>query len=608
MYPNEQQSYFKVGYALAKKWQPLLEGIEGEYNIINAAILLENESQHGTALISESTSSGVGTQASPNIAQFQHYLLPLVRRVYPNLIINDLVGVQPMTSPASLVFYLKYRYQGLVNSMNAPAGGGPLTTQQNPKGSTAAGTQYGNFIGDTWSIDPYYSLQTVRRESLGAFAAAAAGATVGGAGGIALAANPYISVSGEVYFLIANGATYAAAANVDLIKLSGMPSSAAPSTAGVTLTLIATLKGAATGASVAVDLSDASVTPATNKLVVTVAGGSGLTILASTQAVNASAAQQLYLNTVTYDFNMEDNRQLPEIDLYVESSPVTARTRKLRTKWTIEAAQDLRAMHNIDAEKELVALLGNEIAAEIDREVLNALITNAGIRTIYDYSNPFVVGGFVSNANAVSGPVATGTALGAAPVINIVGSGNFDDRNRALMYQIIEASNQIYRQSLRGSGNWVVTSPEIASKLESLREWLPDAASGFTYNLGIQLSGTLNGQFKMYKDPLFPKDLVLIGFKGSSFMDAGFFYCPYVPLQMTPTVLDPETFNPRKGLMTRYGTVFVENGPRMYAVIKVNNLTAVGSGGITNVGLDGNGISSQIQGRSVIDGSGDDLI
>jgi hypothetical protein len=256
---------------------------------------------------------------------------------------------------------------------------------------------------------------------------------------------------------------------------------------------------------------------------------------------------------------MGGNRQLPEMELEVASNPVTAQTRKLRTKWTIEASQDLRAMHNVDAEQELVALLANEVTAEIDREIINDLIVNALIRIEYDYSNPFLVGG-------------QGLTAGAIP-----GATNFDDRNKALFYQILEVSNQIYRQSLRGAGNWIVTSPEVASKLESLLEFKPDARTDFQYNLGIQLTGSLNGQFRVFKDPLFPRDLVLVGYKGNSFMDAGFFYCPYVPLQLTPTVLDPESFNPRKGLITRYGKVLVENGARLYGVVRVNNLSAIGA-------------------------------
>ncbi len=108
-------------------------------------------------------------------------------------------------------------------------------------------------------------------------------------------------------------------------------------------------------------------------------------------------------------------------------------------------------------------------------------------------------------------------------------------------------------------------------------EFKPDARTQSTYNLGIVYSGTLNGQFKVYKDPLFPPNLILVGYKGDTFMDAGYFYCPYIPLQLTPTVLDTESFNPRKGLVTRYGKVLVENGPRMYGVIRVLNLTAVGA-------------------------------
>jgi hypothetical protein len=561
--------YTEIGRRLVNKWDSLLEGIDNPTARVNTAILLENESQRGSVhVMNEDTQSGqtgggpdwgATTGAGDDIAPFQHYLLPLVRRVYPNLIANELVGVQPMTSPASLVFYLKYRYTGLVEQIanvsdntSSPetTGTGRLSDSAVANGQTAAGTEYGNFIGNTWNIDPYYTLQKIYRE------------------------NP-TSTPNAVTPTAATGA------------FTAYTLKAVPKIDTVDVTVQWTFTDGTDTVVVSRGENDSTPTlQSSTKSTVTAVGGGALTVTSTTVAGAAvtftDSASPDFVPTsvtvgITYEYDMEGNRQLPEIELEVASSAVTAQTRKLRTKWTIEASQDLRAMHNIDAEQELVSLLANEVTAEIDREILNDLITEAGIRVDYNYANPFIVGGQNLSAAAIPGVT------------------SFDDRNKSLLYQILEVSNQIYRQSLRGAGNWVVTSPELAAKLESLLEFKPDARTDNQYNLGITSTGTVNGQFRVYKDPLFPPNLILVGYKGSSFMDAGMFYCPYVPLQLTPTVLDPESFNPRKGLITRYGKVIVENGARMYGLIRVTNMTAIGANRLPGADRAGDGTTDSQQ-------------
>ena len=576
-----------VARALSQKWGYLLEGIKSESVRGTTAILLENESQRGHQLMTETGtysgqtataggydfSAGNGTGAGNDIAPFQHYLLPLVRRVYPNLIANELVGVQPMTSPASLVFYLKYKYTGLVNPDTVVSN--VVTPTASAKGLTAAGTEYANFSGNTWAIDPYYSLQTVFRENPAAGLTSLSGTTTVTFSTVPLAQpvvpSTVIVQAGNIV-LIATDTTTGDTSSITIPvgtdgKATGLPVIAAVTGAGVVGLAAADVFSMTTGAPVLV--------VATVQVINMTTGVVALQVGPVTNGISA-VATATSTATRSYDYNMEGNRTMPEMELQVESNPVAAKTRKLRTKWTIEAAQDLRAMHNIDAEQELIAVLANEVTAEIDREIINDLLVNAAIRVTYDYSNPFIVGGTAANVlNGLYGP-----STATPGTYAIVGSGNFDDRNKALFYQILECSAQIYRQSLRGSGNWIVTSPEVSAKLESLTEFKPDAKSDTTYNMGISYAGTLNGAFKVYKDPLFPKDKILVGYKGQSFMDAGYFYCPYVPLQLTPTVLDTESFNPRKGLITRYGKVLVENGARMYARISVSNLSAVGADGL----------------------------
>jgi hypothetical protein len=548
---NKLHQYTAIGNQLLNKWNPLVEGLEGRSKI-NTAMLLENEQQRGLALFEDSQSGqsgggagwGATVGAGNDVAPFQHYLLPLVRRVYPNLIANELVGVQPMTSPAALVFYLKYRYSGLVEQV-ADTTTGKLSDVATFNGQTAPGTEYGNFIGNTWNIDPYYTLQKVYRENPAV-------------GGNAVAVTPATGLF-PTYTLLASP-------KIDNIGTTVRWSFSD----GTDTVVVSSVEGAAS-----------AVLESTTNAAYSVTSGGVLTVTSTTVAATAIVFGGGFTATsvtagITYEYDMENNRNLPEIELEVSSHAVEAQTRKLRTKWTIEASQDLRSQHNVDAEQELVSLLASEVTAEIDREILNDLITEAGIRVDYDYSNPFLVGG----------------TPGAG---SIPGVTSFDDRNKALMYQILEVSNQIYRQSLRGAGNWIVTSPEVAAKLESLNEYKPDNVTDTQANIGIVSKGTVNGQFRVYKDPLFPANLILVGYKGSSFMDAGFFYCPYVPLQLTPTVLDPETFNPRKGLITRYGKVLVENGARMYGLIRVQNLTAIGANRLPGADRAGDGTTDGTQ-------------
>jgi len=578
-------TYRKIAGMLIERWKPMLRGLRGEERIMNTAILLENTWRYGAMYLNEgmiseftgSTLAGPSGQV-PQIAVFRHYLMPLIRRMYPNLITNSLVGVQPMTGPTSQIFYLKYFYSGMVDQQN------PWGTAATAKGATAPGTEYANFVGNTWFVDPYYSLQTVRREPLsiggGTIGAGMAAFPSTGTHAAVQANAPIFNNSAKLYVLMGTAATYAgcmaAGQTLHLVELTGWVNAAAP--AALTATVLATLNGAA----VITNLFTGFINAATNTFSLTVAAGSMTNLLSNAEVALAVAAGQPFLgmNTFTYDINMENRPELPELSLEIDSHLVEVQTRKLRTVWSIEAAQDMRAMHQIDAEKELVSLLSSEIAAEIDRETLNNLIINAGHRRNYDYSNPFIVGGFAVGGGTGMlsyNQAAALPGIGGAPWYTVPGSGNFNDRNRALLYQFLELGNDIYRQTLRGQANWVVTSPAIAAKLESLSEYEAVKGADNMYSVGIKETGMLQSKFRVVVDPLFPEDLVLMGYKGPTNMDAGYFYCPYIPLQLTPTIMDPRTYNPSKGILTRYGKLIVENGERFYGIIKVSNLGAMGT-------------------------------
>ena len=243
---------------------------------------------------------------------------------------------------------------------------------------------------------------------------------------------------------------------------------------------------------------------------------------------------------VSYDYNMEGNQDLPEINLVVESEDIVAITRKLKAVWTFEAQQDLRSQHNLDAEQELTAVLAQEINLEIDREVLTDLRLNAGTVSAWDY----------------------GTALG----------DTIKEKYEALYVKVVEISNVVHRKTLRGGANFLITSPEVASIFETATAGFgPTMSDTFTSSLGIQYVGTINQRWRLFKDPLFPQGQILMGYKGDSYMDTGYFFCPYVTLTQTPVVLDPESFVPRKGLLTRYGKKLLRDGSKFYARLSVQN-------------------------------------
>ncbi len=246
---------------------------------------------------------------------------------------------------------------------------------------------------------------------------------------------------------------------------------------------------------------------------------------------------------VHYEYDLEANPFQPEVTLSIDSDSVAAITRKLKTSWSLEAAQDLKSVHNIDAESTLTDLMADEMVAEIDREIINDLIIAAAIRADHNFA----------------------TAAGA--------SVNFTDRNIALMHKVLEVANIIHRTTLRGPANWMVMSADISSKFEQLNDFrASDAFATEGLDVGIMNVGTIQGKMHLYKDPLFPNCKILMGFKGNSVLDAGYFYAPYIPLLSTPTVLDPNSFTPNKGVMTRYGKKLIEDGGLYYGVVTVTNL------------------------------------
>jgi hypothetical protein len=257
-------------------------------------------------------------------------------------------------------------------------------------------------------------------------------------------------------------------------------------------------------------------------------------------------------------WGLEGNADIPEIDIKVDSIAVTAQTKKLKAKWTPELGQDLNAYHNLDAEVELTSLLSEQIALEIDREILADLVNGATAATRYWSRAP---GLFVdSSGNEIGASVK-------APDF----TGTVSEWYETLVETINDVSAQIHRKTLRGGANFVVCGPEVANILEFTAGFRAsvthDDEKG---SIGALRVGSLSKKFDVIVDPYFLRNVILVGRRGSSFLESGYVYAPYVPLQTTPTIFGPEDFVPRKGVMTRYAKKMVR--PDMYGLVVVRGL------------------------------------
>ena len=451
--------------------------LDNDYVRKCTAVMLENQRLYNEV----STDTG-------DIAQFKRISIPLVRRIYPQLIANKIVSVQPLLGPTGLVYYLRFRY-----SSN--------------KGATRGADNQGGYPGDDanslmqlasgdGNLDIYYTHQFIQNET----SSTDAGADVT-----------------SVYAPLEHTPVLAGTVTGTAFDAGVAVSTFAVSEAGVfTVTVIG-------GAAIHPIVAGSSIDPTTGELVL---------------AWNFAPGPNHVI--VNYEYNMECQPDLPEINLVIESEEVAAKTRKLKAVWSYEAQQDLRSQHNLDAEAELTAVLAQEINLEIDREVLTDLRNNAGTVSSWDFN----------------------TALG----------DTIKEKYESLYIKVVEISNVVHRKTLRGGCNWLVTSPEVASIFETATAgFAPAPSETFTSSLGIQYVGTVNARWRLYKDPLFPQGQILMGYKGDSYMDAGYFYLPYVPLTQTPVVLDPESFCPRKGILTRYGKKLLREGAKFYARLSIAN-------------------------------------
>jgi hypothetical protein len=287
-------------------------------------------------------------------------------------------------------------------------------------------------------------------------------------------------------------------------------------------------------------------------------------------SVDSGTGATLTIPSFESDFGTTPSPAIPEIDIKIESISITATTRKLRARWSPELAQDLNAYHSMDAEVELTSILSEQIALEIDREILNDLLTQANGANFFWSRSP---GKFV---NKVTGQeIFLSNSLSAGPHF----TGTVREWYETLIETIIDVANTIHRKTLRGSANFMVCGPDVATILESSVLYRPkfsidgDGQVSSPFTVGAEAVGTLSNRFTVYKDPYFPRSKILVGYKGGSYLETGYVYAPYVPLIVTPTIFAPEDFTPRKGVMTRYGKKLVRSD--FYGTVTIMDMNII---------------------------------
>jgi hypothetical protein len=580
------------------KWDKLgfLEGLKGHLKE-NVAQLYENQASF---LINEATSDG-------SSGSFETVVFPIVRSVFSKLLANDIVSVQAMNLPIGKLFYFVPKIQGYSGGTNtqwsdvssgdhyAPLGAPNGPTSQNA-GYTGAGAVSKNlydlfYEGTEPGLDPAglfdYSkgrwsaitaTTSIQKWTNGLLVDANISGDTAGAATIPSGNTRKVIVKMCGFADTGAGKLIGPDGNEmdtesflsDLIIFTGAgldvsATTPCPVSTGALLFRVVTQqygKGIVsygsttqtTWASTGNGGSFKNVCDANGCIYLEVdlscpvcadCDSTSLDGYTGTTITEAASGTSFYAAFRRYE-ELEFEDKIGEVSFDLDSVTVSVTERKLRAQWSPELAQDVAAFHNIDAEAELTALLSEQVAAEIDREILRDLRKGAAWNLRWDYNGWRRISQTTSYTQK--------------------------DWNQTLITAINQLSAQIHKSTLRGGANWIVVSSEISAIFDDLEYFHVSNASPEQdqYNMGIERVGTLAGRYQVYRDPYFPANTVLVGHKGTSLLDTGYIYAPYVPLQLTPTMYNPFNFTPIKGIMTRYAKKMVNN--RFYGRITVDGV------------------------------------
>jgi hypothetical protein len=567
-----------------QKWDSLgfLEGLKGHVKE-NVAQLFENQATSLLTEATDATSSG----------SFETVVFPIVRRVFSKLLANDIVSVQAMNMPIGKLFYFVPQTSNRVNA--AGAAGDPyvdgaqysahtsmastgLPDCVDVSGNCAATTMKAKSLYDLYYNDglfdnskgtvTIFTNPTVALQTLGAdgtFSAAAAFSNLPTATDGSLRST-ILKVSGfgagrakgvltgpdgnemDTEAFLASLKVTAAAQLIDadskeIVAAAGeLPIRLVTQKYGKGIVEYGDICDAGGDLFIEVDLTHPV---AQNGGTATFDGYVGAAVNAAGLTQSAMTQTQFNVSWTQYA-SLELETELGEVSFKLDEVVVAVEERKLRATWSPELAQDVSAFHNIDAEAELTSMLSEQVAAEIDREILRDLRI-AGVNARWDYQ----------------GWRKTATASNAYTQ---------KDWNQTLITKVNQISAQIHKSTLRGGANFVVVSSEISAIFDDLEYFHVSDANPEQdqYNMGIEKVGSLSGRYQIYRDPYAPAHSMIIGHKGKSLLDTGYIYAPYVPMQLTPTMYNPFNFAPVKGIMTRYAKKMVNN--RFYGHIKVDGV------------------------------------
>ena len=543
---------------LAAKWEKtgLLEGLRSETDKNNMSMILENQAKQ---LVVEQSSVGggssMGSFAVGQGAEWAGIALPLVRKVFGQIAAKEFVSVQPMNLPSGLVFFLDFQYGTAKTPFD---NGGSLY------GNSGSGGQY-PFSTNTNNLNPndtggLYGAGKFTY-STNQFSASAASVNTTGSvatwGDLNFDSNLSASVAaGQVAEILVNNAT-TVLPSFDPDAVRGF----VPETGSI----------AAANLLPAFTSYNYTANTITFYVTASAAGVSALTgSLGAVQVFYQKATQMNFYNVGDFEAsnnfavpNAQSSTQIdiPQININLQSQAIVAKTKKLKAVWTPEFAQDLNAYQALDAEAELTNIMSEYISLEIDLEILDMLIEDAAAGTEYwsAVSNQFYNGTGFSNLGVSDG-------------------GYYNTQGQwfqTLGTKMQKLSNRIHQLTLRGGANFMICSPTVATVLESIPGYASNSdgdASKMEYAFGVQKAGAINNRYTVYKNPYMNENVILMGFRGTQFLEAGAVFAPYVPLIMTPLIYDPETFTPRKGLLTRYAKKMLR--PEFYGKIYVSGLNS----------------------------------
>jgi hypothetical protein len=556
-----------------QKWDSIgfLKGLKGHVKE-NIAQLYENQASH---ILNESTTAGDSS------GSFETVVFPIVRRVFSKLLANEIVSVQAMNMPIGKLFYFVPQTSSRVNESGLP---GDVHTDATYSAHTGMGDQLPDCVQGVGGCvvtpflaknlyDLYYN-DGLFDNSKGTATINVNGTVTTGqlttAGEFTATTVPVLATDGSVRHQLVSVSGFS---SDNKGRLTGPDGNEMDSES-----FLSSLKLVTTNQ--LVDVDGAEIICAAGEVpfrVVTQKYGKGIVQYDDI----CDAAGVIYLEmdlshpttvTETYDGyigvdllsipgisgatftsswatydTLELETEMGEVSFKLDEVVVSVQERKLRATWSPELAQDVSAFHNIDAEAELTAMLSEQVAAEIDREILRDIRKAAAWTLRWDYNG-------WRKASTAASPYTQ------------------KDWNQTLLTKVNQISAQIHKATLRGGANYIVVSSEISAVLNDLEYFHVSDASAEQdqYNMGIERIGSLGGKFQVFADPYSPWYSMIVGHKGKSLLDTGYIYAPYVPLQLTPTMYNPFNFAPVKGIMTRYAKKVVNN--RFYGHVRCDGI------------------------------------